>query len=120
MDHKTVLVIGAGLSGLTTAALLSKSGFAVKVVEKSHQPGGSSGAFKRNGNIFDIGSAMMFGFGETGFNPHTLLFNEIEEPIEVIQHKAMYRMHYGDDVITFWNDFDSFYRELEKIISLRD
>ena len=115
MDHKSVLVIGAGLSGLTTAALLSKSGFTVKVVEKSHQPGGSSGAFKRNGNIFDIGSAMMFGFGETGFNPHTLLFNEIEEPIEVIPHKAMYRMHYGDEVITFWNDFDSFYKELERI-----
>ncbi len=112
---KKVLVIGAGLSGLAAASLLAKRGLDVTVVEKSHQPGGSSGAFKRAGNIFDVGSAMMFGFGESGFNPHTLLFNEIEEPIEVIPHRAMYRLHYGGEVITFYNDFESFFLELEKL-----
>ncbi|MGC9124761.1 MAG: FAD-dependent oxidoreductase, partial [Caldisericaceae bacterium] len=56
-----------------------------------------------------------FGFGESGFNPHTFLFNEIEESIEVIPHKAMYRLHYKGEIITFWNDFDSFFRELERL-----
>ncbi len=115
MEGKTVLIIGAGLSGLATASLLAKRGFSVTVVEKNYQPGGSSGAFKRNGNIFDVGSAMMFGFGESGFNPHTFLFNEIEEPIEVIPHRAMYRLHYNGKVITFWNDFESFYKEIGKL-----
>ncbi len=112
---KSVLVIGAGLSGLTTASLLAKRGLDVTLLEKNYQPGGSSGAFKRNGNIFDVGSAMMFGFGESGFNPHTVLFNEIEETIEVIPHKAMYRLHYDDKIITFYNDFGSFFLELEKL-----
>jgi prolycopene isomerase len=103
------------LSGLAAAALLAKRGFEVTVIEKNYQPGGSSGAFKRNGNVFDVGSAMMFGFGKSGFNPHTLLFNEIEEPIEVIEHTAMYRLHYDGKVITFYNNFDSFFSELSKL-----
>ncbi|MGC9124676.1 MAG: FAD-dependent oxidoreductase [Caldisericaceae bacterium] len=45
MPEKSVIVIGAGLSGLATAALLSKRGFKVTVIDKNYQPGGSSGAF---------------------------------------------------------------------------
>lgn len=112
---KSVLVVGAGISGLAAASILAKRGFDVTIVERNHQVGGSSGAFKRNGNIFDVGSAMMFGFGESGFNPHTVLFNEIEENIEVIPHNAMYRLHYDGKVITFYNDFESFFSELEKL-----
>jgi prolycopene isomerase len=112
---KSVVVIGAGISGLTAAALLSKSGFEVTLVEKNYQPGGSSGAFKREDNIFDIGSAMMFGFGEKGFNPHYFIFNEIEENITVIRHKAMYRLHFEGEIVTFWNDMNDFYNELSKL-----
>jgi prolycopene isomerase len=115
MPSKRVIVIGSGLSGLASAALLSKKGFSVTVIEQNYQPGGSSGAFKKNGNIFDVGSAMMFGFGETGFNPHTFLFNEIQEDIDVVKHDAMYRLHFGGKVITFYNEFESFFDELGKL-----
>ncbi len=33
--NKKIVVIGAGISGLTTAYLLSKKGFDVKVIEKN-------------------------------------------------------------------------------------
>ena len=36
-----VLVIGAGLSGLTAAALLANRGSGVKVLEQHNQPGGA-------------------------------------------------------------------------------
>jgi len=59
-----VLVIGAGLSGLSAAALLAKRGLRVAVFEKAYQPGGSCGVFRRHGVTFDQGSSMLFGFGE--------------------------------------------------------
>ena len=42
-----VIVIGAGLSGLTTASLLAKRSLKVCVVEAQYKPGGSCGIFKR-------------------------------------------------------------------------
>ena len=48
-----VIIIGGGLSGLTAASLLAKRGLKVAVVEKSDDPGGSCGVFKRGGATFD-------------------------------------------------------------------
>ncbi|MDP3130359.1 MAG: FAD-dependent oxidoreductase, partial [Bacillota bacterium] len=65
-----VCVIGAGLAGLTAAALIAKRGLSVAVVDKNYMPGGSCGVFKRGEATFDYGSSMLYGWGETGFNPH--------------------------------------------------
>jgi prolycopene isomerase len=109
-----VIVIGAGLSGLTAAGLLAKSGLSVLVLERNYMPGGACGAFRRRGITFDMGAAMLFGFGERGFNPHRFVMNELEEPVEVVRHKALYRLNYGDQPIVFWPDREMFYRELDR------
>ncbi|AWW26194.1 NAD(P)-binding protein [Acetobacterium sp. KB-1] len=54
------IIIGGGLSGLTAASLLAKSRLKVVVIEKSYNPGGSCGIFKRNGATFDIGAAIRY------------------------------------------------------------
>lgn len=107
-----VIVIGAGISGLTAAALLAKRGLKVGVVEKAYNPGGSCGTFKRDGVVFDQGSAMLYGFGEKGFNPHRFVFNALEEPIDVISHDLLYCVNYKGDRIMFWPDVDRFAEEL--------
>ena len=84
------VVIGAGLSGLTAASLLGKRGLRVAVVEHHRSPGGSCGAFKRGDALFDQGSAMLFGFGEEGFNAHRFVFNCLEEPFTVLKHKSCF------------------------------
>ena len=66
--HYDAIIIGGGLSGLTAGSLLAKRHLKVAVVEKSYQPGGSCGIFKRGDATFDQGSAMLYGFGEAGFN----------------------------------------------------
>lgn len=48
-----VAVIGAGVGGLTAAALLSKAGFSVCVLEKEPHVGGYLAGFRRNDFIFD-------------------------------------------------------------------
>ena len=73
-----VIIIGGGLSGLTSASLLSKRNLKVALIERSYAPGGSCGIFKR-GHVFDQGSSMLYGFGE-GFNAHRFVFNCSKSP----------------------------------------
>lgn len=52
---KKIVVIGAGISGLTTAYLLSKKGFDVTIIEKKNSVGGSIESVIENGFLFDRG-----------------------------------------------------------------
>ena len=55
-DNKyDVIIIGAGLTGLTTAFYLSKAGKKVAVIEKENRVGGQIGSFKQEGFIFERG-----------------------------------------------------------------
>lgn len=110
-----VIVIGGGLSGLTAASLLAKRQLSVAVVEKSYNPGGSCGIFKRGHVTFDIGAAMLYGFGEKGFNAHRFVFNALEEPIEVIRHDLLYCVNFKGRRIRFFADIERFADELSAV-----
>jgi all-trans-retinol 13,14-reductase len=49
------IVVGSGMGGLATAALLSLKGERVLVVEQHYQPGGFTHTFKRKGFEWDVG-----------------------------------------------------------------
>lgn len=52
---KKIIIIGAGFGGLAAAALLSKQGYSVQVIEKNEQPGGRASVWKKDGFTFDMG-----------------------------------------------------------------
>lgn len=54
-DEKQVVVIGAGIAGMSTAALLAKRGVRCVALEKSSRPGGRASWVERNGFIIDFG-----------------------------------------------------------------
>lgn len=61
-----VVVIGAGVGGLTAAALLSKAGLSVCVLEKEPHVGGYLAGFRRKDFIFDTAIHWLNQLGPTG------------------------------------------------------
>jgi len=117
MDYD-VIIIGGGLSGLTAASLLAKRHLSVAVIEKSYNPGGSCGVFKRGNITFDLGAAMLYGFGENGYNAHRFVFNCLEEPIDIIHHDLLYCVNFNGRRIRFWADVDKFADELSEVFPM--
>jgi len=54
-DNYDVIVIGSGMGSLTAAALLSKEGKKVLVLERHYTAGGFTHVFKRKGYEWDVG-----------------------------------------------------------------
>ena len=64
-SNRSVVVIGAGLSGLTAAYRLQEAGFTVRVLERSGQLGGRVRTIEKNGYIIDVGAdAITDGYDE--------------------------------------------------------
>lgn len=109
------IIIGGGLAGLTAASLLAKRGLLVAVVDKGYNPGGTCGVFRRGEATFDQGAAMLYGFGESGFNAHRFVFNCLEEPIDILRHDLLYCVNYQGKRIRFWPDVAQFAQELSEV-----
>ena len=54
MPDKDVIIIGAGMAGLTCGCLLAKKGLKVLLIEKNQKVGGCCTSFERNGFSFDL------------------------------------------------------------------
>ena len=77
-----VVVVGAGIGGLTCAAYLAKRGMMVKVLEQHYVPGGCCTSFSRKGFRFNAGVLHLTGGKESGAFRRVLSALEIEDEIE--------------------------------------
>ena len=68
MSVKPVVIIGAGIAGLTAAALLAHEGVPVTLVEAHNQAGGCAGTFCRGPYVFDVGATQVAGLGPGGIH----------------------------------------------------
>src|SRR5512139_3557765 len=58
MKPKSVIVVGAGVGGITAAIHLARSGLQVTVLEKNAHPGGRCDRISRAGHHFDTGPTL--------------------------------------------------------------
>lgn len=107
-----VVVIGAGLGGLTSAALLLKAGHQVTVLEAHVYAGGCAGTFFHQGYRFDAGATLAGGFNNGG--PHHRLAEllGIEFPVHPVD--PAWVTHLPDRSITQWADAEAWREERTK------
>lgn len=93
--NKKVIIIGAGISGLTTAARLLSRGYEVKVVEKQSGVGGKLRRVEGKGYKFDLTASIMIMpsnykdvFKDVGKN--------IEDYIKIKKLHTLYRVNFSD------------------------
>ena len=126
MRQARVVVIGAGIGGLTAAALLAKAGFRVDVVEANPYPGGSAATFLHKGYRFDAGATVGAGFHAGG--PLQRLGDMLDMRREASELERAWTLHLpdreiclsrdGGDVQRAFPETEAFWHEQERIADI--
>lgn len=107
-DHYDVVVIGAGIGGLTCAGLLAKSGRDVLVVDQRPEPGGVCFSYQRDGYTIDVGPHLMSGCRE-GWYVHDILSDlGVENEIKFIDVEPLAQVNFPNDQIEVPPDYRAF------------
>ena len=83
-DKYEVIVIGAGIGGLSTAGLLAKAGKSVLVLDQRPEPGGVCHSFERDGYTFDVGPHLLSGCGREGVVTNQLRELGVADSVEFL------------------------------------
>ncbi|MBN2862694.1 MAG: phytoene desaturase [Bacteroidales bacterium] len=114
-EKKTVVIIGAGIGGITTAIYLAKQGYSIEIYEKNSGPGGRCASFIRDGHRFDLGATMLLMPGVYHYVFDSLGIS-LEEGNGIIALKDLYKIFYDDgSSISFTSDMQKMKMQLEKI-----
>eukprot|EP00752_Nemacystus_decipiens_P003592 g3311.t1 len=114
-SHETdVVVIGSGVGGLSAAAMLSRHGDSVTVLESHYLPGGVAHAFDIEGYRFDAGPSLWAGMSEPGTNPLRQILDVLEEEVDWISYDG-WGMHVPEGYFRFTTGPDAFVEELRRL-----
>ena len=89
MTNYDVIVIGSGIGGLCSGALLALGGKKVLVCEAHTTPGGVAHSFKKNGYTFESGPSLWSGINSTKNNsPLGQILFLLDEDVEIKKYKG--------------------------------
>lgn len=125
-ERAKVIVVGAGVGGLTTAAVLANDGYDVTVLEAQTYPGGSASTFFHQGYRFESGATVAGGFQPNG--PHHVLAEMLDIDWHVHLHDPAWVVHLPDrsvaltldneDVMAKFPGTEAFWEEQGKIADI--
>ncbi|MDI2098862.1 phytoene desaturase family protein [Ruicaihuangia caeni] len=91
--RRRAVVIGAGVSGLATAALLLHEGLDVTVLEQRDEVGGRAGTWERDGFVFDTGPSW-FLMPEVFDHFYRMLGTSLAEQLDLVRVDPAYRVFF--------------------------
>ncbi len=114
-NQSRIIVIGAGIGGLTAGALLAHRGYNVLILDQAIVPGGCASTFQRQGFTFDVGATQVAGLEPGGI--HHRIFSElnIELPTATYCDPACAVYLPGESTpINVWRDSQKWQAERQK------
>ena len=110
-----VIVVGAGIGGLTAGALLAKRGYQVTIFDQAIVPGGCASTFKRRGFTFDVGATQVAGLEPGGIHHRVFQELKIEPPTSSYCDPACAVFLPGEsEPINVWRDADKWREERQR------
>ena len=114
MSKSEIVVVGAGIAGLTSAAILSKQGLSVTLIESHKQSGGCAGTFKRKNYIFDVGATQVAGLEKGGIHSRIFDFLDIASPeASILDPACIVDLKDGFKPISIWYEKNKWLAEQE-------
>lgn len=110
-----VVIIGAGLGGLSAGALLTAAGLRVTVIEKNERPGGCAQTFVRDGVTFDPAIHFTIDAGPGGYTPKLLQHLGVADQVSFVATERTYRAYYPGTVIDAPPGRDAFLAAHQKL-----
>jgi phytoene desaturase len=111
----SVLVIGAGLGGIATAARLARQGYEVTVIEKGEQAGGRCNRLVKDGHTFDTGPTL-FLMPSIFTQTFADLGERLEDHLDLRRIDPSYRVHFADgSTLVLTSDLNAMQAQLEAI-----
>ena len=91
-----VIIIGAGIGGLTAGAILARNGKKVLILEKNPMVGGYAVNFRRKGYVFDASIHLLNGCQKGATLYKNLVKSGISSKVKFEKPKFLYRSIYPD------------------------
>ncbi len=112
MTEHSVIIVGAGIAGLTAGALLAHEGINVTLLEAHVQPGGCAGTFRRGKYVFEVGATQVAGFESGGI--HERIFRHLQAPLpkaKILDPACVVHLGDGQKPIHLWHDSEQWLKE---------
>lgn len=110
--EQDVIVVGAGMAGLTAACRLSAAGMRIMVLEQNYLPGGCTSSYWRKGYVFESGATTLVGLDEGMPLHHLLDVCELQIPAWKLEVPMKVRLANGK-IITRHADLEAWIGECE-------
>jgi len=115
---KKVVIIGAGIGGLSLGALLAKKGHEVHIIEKNEFEGGRANIFEAEGYTFDMGPSWYL-MPDVFKHYYDLLDEDINKHLNLVKLGPSYRVFFADDkeypILDIYSDINKDLPTLEKL-----
>lgn len=115
MTRRSVVVVGAGIGGLSAATHLARAGMRVTVVDKGAAAGGRCGRLVRDGHRFDTGPTL-FVMPRLYESEFQALGTSLRERLDLRRVDPTYRLVFDDGAeLSLTSDMEAMRKQLESV-----
>ena len=121
---RRIVIVGAGMSGLTAAAYLSRAGYDVLLIEKNEECGGLLYSFQRQDFVFDAGARALVNSGiiRPMLNDLGITLEFLDNPVSIGIGNEILNINSIDSLYDYKELLEKLYpdsaEDIDKVISL--